>query len=333
MKKQHYMTHDERQKLEALFNAGMPVAQIARQLGFCRQTIYNELRAGRYEHNVEYAYETRYSPDKAEIIHQEHQAMKGRPLKIGCHRAYAAFLEDKIIRERYSPAAALAEARRAGYDITICVSTLYSYIDKEIFVRLTNRHLWEKAKRRKQANKPASRVTHPQLPSIEERPLRINARAEYGHWEMDLVIGKAGNRAALMTMTERLTRQELIFLLPDRRALTIRRVFDRMERTMGKRAFREKFKSITTDNGPEFLEYAALVQSIYGGSRFDIYYCHSYAAWEKGSNENHNRIIRRWFPKGTNFSKVTKKQIADLQNWMNGYPRKSLNWLCPREAA
>ena len=102
---------------------------------------------------------------------------------------------------------------------------------------------------------------------------------------------------------------------------------------MGKKAFRVKFQTITTDNGPEFLEYNLLIQSIYGGQRFQVYYCHSYSAWEKGSNENHNRMIRRFFPKGTDFTRITKKQIQAVEDWMNHYPRKILNWYAPCEAA
>lgn len=102
---------------------------------------------------------------------------------------------------------------------------------------------------------------------------------------------------------------------------------------MGRDLFKKKFQSITTDNGSEFLEYEQLTQSIFGGKRFDLWYCHSYAAWEKGTNENHNRMIRRWFPKGTDFSRVTDAEIAALQDWMNGYPRKVLGWKTPRETA
>ena len=102
---------------------------------------------------------------------------------------------------------------------------------------------------------------------------------------------------------------------------------------MGRKRFRERFRSITTDNGSEFLEYDKLRQSIRDGPRFDIYYCHSYSAWEKGTNENHNRMIRRWFPKGTDFGRVTKRQIAAIQDWMNGYPRRILGWKTPLEAA
>ena len=81
------------------------------------------------------------------------------------------------------------------------------------------------------------------------------------------------------------------------------------------------------------MEYDKLCRSLYGGSRFQVWYCHSYSAWEKGSVENHNRMIRRFFPKGTDFSKVSKKRIADVQDWMNNYPRKILGWQTPNEAA
>ena len=343
----HHMTRDERIRLDALRRAGVSVAKCARQLGFCRQTIYNELRQGecdvvRERHGYYYD-EKEYSAVKGQQLHERNQTAKGRPLKIGNDRAYADFLEKKMLgiqkngkadrRKRYSPAAALAAARAEGFDTSVSVNTLYSYIDKGIFLKLTNKHLWQKGKKRKTGEKPERRTVHPKLPSIEDRPEAVNQRAEFGHWEMDLVVGCSGSRAALLTLTERQTRQELIYKLPDKRAASVRAVFDRLERDMGRKKFRERFKSITTDNGPEFLEYEKLRQSIRDGPRFDIYYCHSYSAWEKGTNENHNRMIRRWFPKGTDFEKVTKREIAAIQAWMNGYPRKVLGWKTPSEAA
>lgn len=335
-KKQHYMTRDERYQLEALRRARIPVSKIAAQLGFSRQTIYNELKRGQYIHTCDIKDEIRYSADKAQQIHEYNQTAKGRPLKIGKHRDYAEFLEATMLskenpRKRCSPAVALELARRKGFPVDICTTTLYSYIDKGIFLHLTNKNLWEKSKRKKRGYREVSRIVHPKLPSIVNRPAIIDSRMEYGHWEMDLVIGKEGTKPVLLTLVERKSRQELIFKLPDRKAATIRAVFDKMEHQMPD--FKWKFKSITTDNGSEFLEYEKLRQSIRGGIRFDVYYCHSYAAWEKGSNENHNRMIRRWYPKGTDFSRVTKKEIAALQDWMNNYPRKILNWAAPAEVA
>lgn len=335
MGKHHYMTRDERLQLEALSKAKMPVAKIAAQLGFSRQTIYNELKRGQYNYVREshgyYYDDTAYSADKGQQIHRYNQTAKGRQLKIGNDHEYAAFLEDKILKERYSPAAALAAARRAGHQTSVCVATLYSYIDKGVFLKLSNKHLWIKGNRKPKAEKQERRVAHPKLPGIEQRPEWINDREELGHWEMDLIIGKAGSSPVLLTLTERASRYELIFKLPDRKATTIRGVFDQLEKKH--KNFKERFRSITTDNGSEFLEYDKLIRSIYGGQRFDVYYCHSYSAWEKGCVENHNRIIRRFFPKGTDFSKVSKRRIAEVQDWMNSYPRKILGWAAPADYA
>ena len=82
MKKQHYMTNDERQKLEALYNAGISISRIAKELGFCRQTIYNEIRTGLYQHEKDFGPVWQYSADKAQQKHAYAQTAKGRPLKI-----------------------------------------------------------------------------------------------------------------------------------------------------------------------------------------------------------------------------------------------------------
>ena len=338
-KKQHYMTRSERDQLEALLRAKLPVAQIARQLGFCRQAIYDEIDRGTYLHTVDYRDVKRYSADKGQAVHDLNQTAKGRPLKIGNDHAFAAFLERKMLgiqpdgsvdkRKRYSPGAALAAARKERFQTTICVSTLYSYIDKRVFLNLTNKDLWEKGKRKKRGYREVRRSAHPQLPSIDQRPEVVGQREEYGHQEMDLVVGKAGSKPVLLTLTERRTLREQIFLLPNRKAATVRAVFDRLEQQPD---FPFHFRSLTTDNGPEFLEYDQLRRSIRGGERFEVYYCHPYTACEKGINENQNRMIRRWFPKGTDFSRVPPNEVRDCQDWMNNYPRRSLGWFSPEEA-
>lgn len=335
MKKQHYMTREERYKLEAFLQAKKPIAWIAKEMGFCERTIYYEKKRGqthlvRNPHGIPFD-SIEYSADKGQQIHNYNQTAKGRPLKIDNDHNYAEYLEKKIIKDRYSPAAALAAARKDGFTTSVCVTTLYSYIEKRVFLKLSNKHLWVKSKKKDRAGDPERRIAHPKLPSIADRPEYINERSERGHWEMDLVVGKKGSLPVLLTLTERVTRQELIFKLPNKKAASVRGVFDDLEKKMPK--FKEHFRSITTDNGSEFLVLEELQQSIRGGKRFDVWYCHSYSAWEKGSNENHNRMIRRWFPKGTDFSKITKKQVAAVQDWMNNYPRKILSWNTPNEMA
>lgn len=332
MKKQHYMTYPERCQLEALHKARLPVRQIAEQLGFSERTIYRELKRGAYTgRDSEWRDYISYSADIAQQSHEYAQTAKGRPLKIGTDHALANFLERKIVEEHFSPAAALASAQKEGYGTEISVNTLYRYIDKEIFLKLRNKHLWRKGKKREHAQRPISRIAHPKLPSIEQRPVAISQRSEFGHWEMDLVVGKEGKGAALLTLTERMSRKEIVEKIPDKKAASVRAVFDRLEKTMPH--FKETFRSLTTDNGSEFMEYNELCRSIHGGQRFDVWYCHSYSAWEKGSVENHNGIIRRFFPKGTDFTKVSKKRIQEVEDWMNNYPRKLLGWQTPNEAA
>lgn len=341
-KKQHYMSREERIKLESYLEAGKSVAWIAKQLGFARQTIYNEIKRGTYLHTVQWWEELRYSAVKGQDIHEQAQRNKGREHKLRSDAEYMRFLEDRMLgiqedgsvkkKKRYSPAAALAEARTAGYQMSVCVNTIYNSIDQGIFPRLKNHMLWEKPYRRRQKkDRREKKRVHEKLPSIEQRPQEINQREELGHWEMDLVVGPKGSSCCLLTLTERKTREEIIRKLPNKKAASVRRALNKLEREMPD--FQMKFKSITTDNGGEFLEYKKLIRSVRKGTRFDIYYCHSYAAWEKGTNENHNRMIRRWLPKGTNLDKVTKEQVAELQDWMNHYPRKALNWKTPAEAA
>lgn len=199
------------------------------------------------------------------------------------------------------------------------------------FENLITKCAWELPARERELAELEKRIAEKRRQLLEMSAQARNQREEYGHWEIDLVVGKAKTTPVLLTMAERQSREPMIFKLPNKKAASVRRIFDMLERTVPD--FQKKFKSITTDNGSEFLEYDQLIQSIYGGERFSVYYCHSYSAWEKGGNENMNRMLRRWFPKGTDFSRVTKKEIAEFQDWLYHYPRKILGWKSPAELA
>lgn len=332
-RKQHYMTEAERHKLEAWLRAGKPVSWIAGELGCSRQTVYNEIQRGSASSTA-----GSYSAVRGQTVQDSRSGNKGCPQKLEQDAPLLAFLERKMLgvqddgsidrRKRYSPAAALAAAKDAGFTDTISVATLYNYISQGVFPRLTNDDLWEKPTRKPRKKREEPRIPHKNLPNIEQRPKEIDLREEMGHWEMDLIQGRSGSSHCLLTLTERVTREEIIIRLPNKRAKTIRRAFNRLERQTAD--FAQRFKSITTDNGSEFLEYDKLKKSaIHKGDRFQIFYCHSCSAWEKGTNENHNKMIRRWFPKGTDFSKVTQAEIEACQEWMNNYPRQILDWKSP----
>ena len=163
--------------------------------------------------------------------------------------------------------------------------------------------------------------------SIEQRPPEVESREEFGHWEGDTVYsgkGKCKTTSALLTLNERKTRKDIIIGIPNRKAETVVKALDALERKCGAKRFRVIFKSITFDNGSEFsaaeeLERSAVNKTI---PRTKVYFCHPYSSWERGSNENANSMIRRRHPKGTDFSKVSAAEIAATEEWINNYPRK-----------
>jgi len=148
---------------------------------------------------------------------------------------------------------------------------------------------------------------------------------------MDTVYsGKGGSPACLLTLTERTVRVEITRKIPDRTAQSVQAELDAMERQMGSRTFRDLFKSITADNGAEFSDVEALERSVLCTlPRTRLYFAHPYCSSERGTNENHNGIIRRFIPKATDIGKVSKTAVRQTQDWMNTYPRKILNGLTP----
>ena len=146
---------------------------------------------------------------------------------------------------------------------------------------------------------------------------------------MDTVTGKAkGKGQVLLVLTERSTRQEIIMKLRHKTTAEVVHALNRLERRYGRR-FPLLFKSITVDNGAEFMDCAGMEKSYRSkAQRTKIYYCHPYSAWERGSNENANAMIRRFIPKGTPIENYSEQDIQRIQDWMNRYPRKILDYKC-----
>lgn len=334
----HQLTKTDRIKLEALLKEGHSKPEIAAHLGVHRSTIYNELKRGQYEHrNSDWTTEMRYSPDIAQERAEENLKVRGTQLKIGNDLAYANYIEDKIVNDDYSPAAVLGELKAQGregeFDTTICVTTLYSYIDKGIFLKLSNKDLPVKKNEKRKYKKVRKQQARANAgTSIEKRPDDIDTRQEFGHWEMDSVIGKRGkSKNALLVLTERKTRDEIIFKLPDHTAGEVVKALDRLERKWGK-LFSQVFKTITVDNGSEFAFFEELERSsLEKGRRTKLFYCHPYSSWERGTNENTNKMVRRKVPKGSNFDSMTDDEIQAVEDWINNYPRKIHGYHSARE--
>lgn len=333
------LTKADRIKIEALVKAGHGKQEIADQLHVHRSTIYRELKRGTYTAlNSDLTTEERYSPDIADDKYRENLKSKGGTLKIGNDIKLANYIEDKIINEDYSPAAVLGELKAQGredeFTVTICVTTLYSYIDKGIFLKLTNKHLPVKKNKKRDYKKVQRQQARAAAgESIEKRPDEVDTREEFGNWEMDTVKGKRGkSKNSLLVLTERKTRDEIIFKLPAHTAEAVVDALDRLERKWGA-MFKEVFKTITVDNGSEFAYCKELERSILneGEQRTKLYYCHPYSSWERGTNEVTNKMVRRKVPKGTNFDDKTDEEIAAIEDWVNNYPRRIHGYHSARE--
>jgi len=196
---------------------------------------------------------------------------------------------------------------------THCARRLYNYIDRDVFEGVTNVTLWEKRKRRKHRYRQVSRISlkNKGSRSIEERPERVNKRLEYGHWEGDSIVGRRnGRKDALFTLSERMTREQIILKIDSATQESILKALNKLEHNYGS-YFREKFKSITLDNGREFLDWESIEQSrLSGKKRTLVYFAHPYSSWERGTNENQNRMIRRFIPKGADISKLSDREAV-----------------------
>lgn len=326
-----HLTKADRFRIEALLKAKQTPRTIADILHVHISTVYREIKRARTVfRNSDWREEERYNPDLAHARYLENLAAKGGQIKLANDHAFAAYIEHKIIAEHRSPAAALADIRLEGrtFKTKVCKGTIYSWIDKGFFLHLTNKDLPVKKNKKQQYRKVRAVKRPSRGESIENRPPEVNDRSEFGHWEGDTVYG-AKNAApdVLFTFTERKTLKEMIVKMPNRTAQSAVRALDRPQARLGN-AFSRIFKSITFDNGAEFSDIEGLERSAENPAekRTRLYYAHPYSSYERGANENQNRMIRRIYPKGTDFSTLTEEDVAALESWVNNYPRGKLHW-------
>jgi len=302
------------------------------------RTIRRELKRGMVNHlDSELRQISVYNAEYAQNNADSLNSAKGPSIKLGRDWALVESISKLIKTDNYSPYAVLQHFERDGWpsDTRICEKTLYNYIEAGDIPEITEKDLLYAGKRRKPKTKPKrhSRAMNA-VRSIDKRPQKVDERIEVGHWEMDTVYsGKEYSPTCLLTLTERKTRTEIIRKIRDRTADSVTAEIDKLERQIGGAAFRKLFRSITADNGGEFSNVVGLEGSVLNKqSRTCIYFAHPYSSFERGTNENHNGIIRRFLPKGSDIGSWTKQSIREIQDWMNKYPRKILNGRTPLEA-
>lgn len=330
-----HLSMTDRLKIEKMHRNGKSVREIADAIHVHNSTIYRELKRGAcIQRTTDLIDREIYCADVAEQRYRDNLAAKGPELKIGSDLELAQYIEEKIINDDYSPAAVLGEIKAKGivFSVTISEWTLYSYITKGVFLRLTNKNLPVKRNKKKQEYKQVRPARAPRGESIENRPEHINEREEFGHWEMDTVISAKNKKRTLLVLTERMTRREIIVPIAANTTVNVVAVLDRLEKRYGRELFAKLFKSVTVDNGSEFADCEGMERTYAGEyKRTKIYYCHPYSSYERGSNENQNKMIRRKLPKGTDFTRVTNKTVQKIEDWINHYPREMFGFRCSED--
>lgn len=321
-----HLTYDERMVIQIRHRDGCSPNKIAAEIGCAPNTVRNELKRGMvklYNGHVQ-----RYKAKQGQRTYEEHRSNCCRHYDRLAKSRFIDYVDKHIREDGWSLDACRGRALSSGEftrkEIT-CTKTLYNYVDLGL-MQTRNYHLPEKLSRKikhrrvRENKKKLGR-------SIEERDPAINERSEFGHWECDLVIGqKTGDDDVLLTLAERMSREYWMIPLPNKEAPSVMEAFEGLRREYGNH-FSDVFKTITTDNGSEFASLSNLEEL----SDTLVYFAHPYSSYEKGTNERHNGIIRRFIPKGKRIDSYTAEQLWEIEDWCNGLPRKILGYRTPDE--
>ncbi len=302
--------------------AGLKPAQIARRLGRHRGTIGREIGRNSSPHGAGYFYDTairlaRRRRDRANRRYKLDDTPLGECVRDG-------------LRQRWSPQQIAGRLKRDRHDsggdsaMRITHETIYRWVYRRSAMGETW-HEQLRRRRRKRRRRCARRENRGRIPcrvGIEQRPDVVDRRSRFGDWEADTMQGAKG-KGALATHVERRSRYLLTRKLADQRAETFSHATVQAFRTIpGKLR-----KTLTCDNGKEFARFKTIERRL----DFAVYFANPYAAWERGANENTNGLLRDFFPKGIDFTRVSHARVARAQRMLNNRPRKCINYRTPPE--
>ncbi len=315
-----HLSLEDRAAISEMKRNGHTMTEIAEVLGRSRSTISRELNR-----NATPAYRVYLSCKAHErAVTRKKESGKRPRLK---NESIVSYVREKL-SEDWSPEII---AGKIGQDIrgaSISHEAIYQYIyhpktedREELIGYLVRGH---RKRRKKGIGRKERKTKIPNRIPIEERSVSADNRSRYGHWEGDsLVSGKS--LAALNSLVERKSRLTFLTRL-DRKSSGLTR--DAVIQRLG--ALPEKARrSLTVDNGTENARHEEITEAI--GTR--CYFADPYASWQRGANEQVNGMVRRYFPKGTDFSKITDEQVAWVESRINNRPRKYLSYKTPAEVA
>ncbi|WP_317316042.1 IS30 family transposase [Peptostreptococcus russellii] len=297
-----HLTIKERNKIEVLSEEGYSSRKISKILGYHHSTIARELNRCK----------DKYKAEKAQENKEKLNSKKGRPLKI------TKELEEKIIsklEEKWSPEQIVGRLLKGS----LSFKTIYNWIYKDV-IKFDISKLRRKGKSRKpQENRGKFNIGK----SISNRPKEIKERKTFGHWELDTIVSSRGkSKGCLATFVEMKSRFYVAIPMKNRSKDSIYEAILTLVNTLPKTAF----KSFTSDRGKEFARYKDIEKL-----DIDFYFADAYSAWQRGSNENSNGLLREYYPKKTDLSKISISELIYNLMELNNRPRKCLDYQTPFE--
>ena len=308
-----HLTLEEREVIAHMHRAGKMQSQIADRLGRDKSTISRELRRNRSRNG----YWAVAAQRKAERRRSE------RPWTAKMQRPEVRRYVSERLRWRWSPDQIAGRSRSDFPDDRrrqVSPPTIYAWIRAEqARGKQWQRYLRRLGRKRREWEK---RGRLPTTVSIEGRPAVVDRRTRFGDWEGDTIVG-ANRRGGAVTLVERKSGYLLLGKVPNLQAATVRQAAAKRYATTPA-ALR---KTLTLDNGKEFAEHEQLQVE----AALKIYFAKPYSAWQRGTNENTNGLVRQFFPKGTDLANTPEHQFTKVQQLLNDRPRKRLGYRTPNE--
>jgi IS30 family transposase len=317
MKKYTRLQFEDRIKIEVYYLLGWTIESISRELDRSKSSISRELSRmpGNYSAHIAHWYAVKKSRE-----HHNNRRIDDAPnLKQIIH---------ELLEKRWSPVQISRYLKQEYSDnkaMQVSHETIYTYIyllpRGELRKELISYLRQKKKTRNNRKGENGKRGKIADMISIEERPTEVADRSLAGHWEGDLIMGK-DHKTAMGSIVERKTRTVILVKLNKKDATSVRKSFENEFKTLPK----QMKLSLTYDQGKEMSEHKLFTKN----TKMTVYFCHPSSPWERGTNENTNMLIRDYFPKGTDFDKVSKKEMKRVQHELNERIRKTLNWKSPK---
>lgn len=316
------LSYSERVRIQTLLEENRSRIYIAQILKRNRSTITRELNKWIKKPS------DKYKADLAHFCAEDDNLNKRNLDKISSNNCLKMYVYRKLL-SRYSPEQ-IAGRIKLDYPNNLIMrisheaiyTHIYNFRQGKMRRKLISLLHYSKSKRKSRKGLKTNRQRIKEANSIEDRPNHIEDRKEVGHWEGDLIIG-AKQSSAIGTLVERKTRFVFIVKLKNRKSKTVTKAFRKSINRLETRLR----KTLTYDNGMEMANHKWFTK--HTGAQ--VYFAHPYSSWERGSNENTNGLIRRYFPKNTDFNKISENQLKEVQNILNNRPRKVLGFYTANE--